>query len=57
MRVAVGDDDPCFPGDQALGSALGSHADVDFTSGCHTQAFAQRQLAVSLGFLARGFAR
>jgi pimeloyl-ACP methyl ester carboxylesterase len=56
VRVASGDDDPFHPGVKALVRALPPGAVVDFSGGCHTQAFFLAQEPPSLAFLARHLA-
>ena len=53
VRVASGYDDPFHPGIQALADALPAHAVVEFSKGCHTDAFFNEQEPPSLHFLAR----
>jgi pimeloyl-ACP methyl ester carboxylesterase len=53
VRVAVGYDDPFYPGVQALARVLPTGAVVDFASGCHTAEFFLAQEPPSLAFLAR----
>ena len=56
VRIASGFEDPFHPGVVALADALGSHAEVDFSGGCHTAPFFDSQLAPSLTFLAEHLA-
>jgi pimeloyl-ACP methyl ester carboxylesterase len=56
VRVASGDDDPFFPGVQALARALPAGAIVNFAKGCHTGPFFLGQEPASLAFLARHLA-
>jgi enterochelin esterase-like enzyme len=53
VRVAAGDDDPFYPGVQALARALPAGAVVQFGQGCHTGSFFVEQEPPSLAFLAR----
>jgi enterochelin esterase-like enzyme len=53
VRVASGDDDPFYPGVQALVRALPPGAVADFGPGCHTGSFFVAQEPPSLAFLAR----
>ncbi len=53
VRVAAGDDDPFYPGVQALARALPAGAVVSFGKGCHTGSFFAEQEPPSLAFLAR----
>jgi hypothetical protein len=53
VRVAAGDDDPFYPGVQALARALPAGAVVSFGQGCHTGSFFVEQEPPSLAFLAR----
>lgn len=51
VRVASGLDDPFHPGVEALVTALGSHAVVEISKGCHTGPFFDSQEPPSLAFL------
>lgn len=51
VRVASGVDDPFLPGVEALASALGRHAVVEISSGCHSGPFFTGQELPSLAFL------
>jgi enterochelin esterase-like enzyme len=53
VRVAVGYDDPFYPGVQALARELPAGAVVDFSTGCHNADFFVAQEPPSLAFLAR----
>jgi enterochelin esterase-like enzyme len=53
VRIAAGNDDPFYPGVQALARALPAGADVSFGPGCHTGSFFVEQEPPSLAFLAR----
>jgi enterochelin esterase-like enzyme len=56
VRVAAGYGDPFYPGVQALAAALPPGATVDFTKGCHDDAFFASQELASLEFLGRHLA-
>jgi enterochelin esterase-like enzyme len=53
VRIAAGNDDPFYPGVQALARALPAGAVVSFGHGCHTGSFFVEQEPPSLAFLAR----
>ena len=53
VRIAAGNDDPFYPGVQALAHALPAGAVVSFGKGCHTGSFFVEQEPPSLAFLAR----
>jgi enterochelin esterase-like enzyme len=52
VRVAVGYDDPFYPGVRALARALPAGAVVSFAQGCHDGSFFAEQEPPSLAFLA-----
>ncbi len=56
MRIASGENDPFYPGIQALARALPPGAVVDFAPGCHNGSFFAAQEPPSLAFLARHLA-
>jgi S-formylglutathione hydrolase FrmB len=51
VRVASGDDDPFFPGVEALMKVLPPGATVELSRGCHTGPFFTSQEPPSLAFL------
>jgi enterochelin esterase-like enzyme len=53
VRIAVGYDDPFYPGVRALARALPPGAVVVLGPGCHDSSFFTAQEPPSLGFLAR----
>jgi pimeloyl-ACP methyl ester carboxylesterase len=53
VLVASGNDDPFHPGVEALARALPPGAVVEFSQGCHTDAFFASQEPPSLSFLAQ----
>jgi enterochelin esterase-like enzyme len=53
VRIAAGNDDPFYPGVQALARALPPGAVVSLGKGCHTGSFFVEQEPPSLAFLAR----
>lgn len=52
VRIASGRDDPFHPGVEALATALGTRAIVEFPKGCHTGSFEASQEPASMAFLA-----
>jgi len=57
VRVAVGVDDPFYPGVERLVTALPANAVIDRGAGCHTDAFFLAQEPPSLDFLATHLAK
>jgi enterochelin esterase-like enzyme len=53
VRIAIGYDDPFYPGVRALARVLPAEATVDYASGCHTGEFFLEQEPPSLAFLAQ----
>jgi pimeloyl-ACP methyl ester carboxylesterase len=51
LRIASGNDDPFHPGVVALAKQLPSSAVVDFTAGCHDDAFFRSQQHAALAFI------
>jgi enterochelin esterase-like enzyme len=56
VRIAVGDDDPFYPGVVILTRALPPQAIVEHSHGCHTSPFFRAQQPLSLQFLAEHLA-
>ncbi|MDE3133524.1 MAG: hypothetical protein KGL15_05620 [Acidobacteriota bacterium] len=57
LRIASGTDDPFHPGVAALASALPRTATVEFTAGCHDDAYFESQQHQALAFLGRHLRR
>jgi S-formylglutathione hydrolase FrmB len=53
VRIAIGRDDPFYPGVQTLSAALPKTAQVHYGNGCHTDPFFTAQLPPSLTYLSK----